>query len=258
MFMKRFLAATDGTRDGEHAVAVAATLAQRASGEFARFELEAVALDWEPGLERWKEPVASGGTATRVRGLAGIEIVHQAESWGADLVVLGRHNHTPESPLQLGPTSDTVIRRRGGLTLFVPARTGTIKRALIALDGSLRGLGVLGPASAFLDLTGARAFATCVLPGSEPNVADQSPWRDPRSERARALVDRLKLASGPCDFLVRWGNPVSEILALHELTNADLLILGVRRGGAPGDLGSGHIGRDLLQTAPCAVLTVPI
>jgi nucleotide-binding universal stress UspA family protein len=258
MSMKRFLAATDGAPDGEHAVAMACTLAQRAGGHFTRFEIETVSRDWQPGLEWWKEPTTRGGSATKVLGLPGVEIVRHAESWGADLVVLGRHHHTRENPLQLGRTSDMVLRRRGGLTLFVPTRTQTITRALIALDGSVRGLDLLGPASAVLRLARARAFALCVLPGPEPAAEDTGAWSDPRIERARALVDRLQLAKGSCDFLLRWGDPVSEILDMIETTQSDLLVLGVRRGGAPGDLGSGHVGRDLLQAAPCAVLTVPI
>lgn len=258
MSMKKFLAATDGSRDGEHAVAIACTLAQRASGQFTRLEVETVSRDWQPGLEWWADPATPGGTATKMLGLPGVEIVRHAESWGADLLVLGRHNHTREHPLQLGSTSDTVIRRRGGLTLFVPSKTQTITRALIALDGSLRGLDLLGPTCAVLDLAGARAFALCVLPGSEPAAADTTAWQDPRSVRARALVDRLQVAKGPCDFLLRWGDPVSEILDMIETTQAELLVLGVRRGGAAGDLGSGHVGRDLLRAAPCAVLTVPI
>lgn len=256
--MKRFLAATDGTRYGEHAVAIASSLAQRAGGEFARLEVEAAVPSWEPGLERWREATTAGGTTTRIRGLPGIEIVHQAESWGADLVVLGRPEHLAERAVTLGPTSDTVIRRRAGVSLFVPPQTHGIKRVLIALDGSFRGLGALGPTKAFLQLTGARAFAICVLPGPEPGAAEASVATPARSELARVLVERLQLASGPCDFLVRWGDPLREILTMRELTRADLLVLGVRRGGAPGDLGSGHVGRDLLQTAPCAVLTVPI
>jgi nucleotide-binding universal stress UspA family protein len=258
MSMKKILAATDSLRDGEHAVAIACTLAQRAGGQFTRLELEGVSRDWQPGLEWWKDPATPGGTATKVLGLPGVEIVRHAESWGADLVVLGRHNHTRERPLQLGPTSDMVIRRRGGLTLFVPSKTHTFSRALIALDGSHRGLDLLGPTCAVLDLAGTRAFALCVLPAPAPTPEHAAEWSDSRIDRARALVDRLHLAKGPCDFLVRWGDPVSEILDMIETTQADLLVLGVRRGGAPGDLGSGHVGRDLLRAAPCAVLTVPI
>lgn len=258
MPMKRFFAATDGTRGGNHAVTMGAALAQRAEGEFARLSVETALPGWEPSAERWREPAAPGGTATGIHGLPGIEIVRQAESWGADLVILGRRDHAPARPLQLGCTSDTVIRRRSGPTLFVPPGTTVINRVLIAVDHSLRGLSVLGPASEFIKLTGARAFAICVLPGSEPDTGDAPAWQDSRSERARAMVDRLRLATGPCDLMVRWGDPVREILEMIRLTGADLLVLGVRRGGAPGDLGSGHVGRDLLQTAPAAVLTVSI
>ncbi len=57
---------------------------------------------------------------------------------------------------------------------------------------------------------------------------------------------------------IRQGAPVAEVLALLEELGADLLVLGVRRGGPSGEMGSGHVGRDLLRTAPVAILTVPI
>jgi nucleotide-binding universal stress UspA family protein len=256
MSMKRILAATDGTRDGDHAVRMGQALAQQADGEFARLAVETSAPNWEPGLERWREPAAPGGTATRLRGLPGIEIVRYAESWGADLVVLGRHDHTPERPLQLGPTSDTVIRRRAGVSLFVPPRTVAVNRALIALDGSLRGLGIVAPAVPFLNLTRAETKSICVLSGTTPEPTDT--WRDVRQERVSILIDRLQLDAGPCELVMRWGEPVPEILRMIQETGADLLILGVRRGGLRGDLGSGYVGRELLKSAPCAVLTVPI
>lgn len=258
MLMKRFLAATDGSADGEHAVFVGEGLAQRAGGEFARLAVADSSPAWEPGLERWRDPVSPGGTATRIRGLAGIEIVHHAERWGADMVVLGRHERKGLGPVTVGATSDNVLRRRNGVSLFVPPQTRAVKRALIAIDGSYRGLGILGPAEAFLKLTGARAFAVTVLPGVEPEVTELMGWQHPSSERVRAMVDRLQLPSGPCDFLVRWGEAVHHILDLLDSTRADLLILGVRRGGALGDFGSGHVGRDLLKAAPTAVLTIPI
>jgi nucleotide-binding universal stress UspA family protein len=256
--MKRFLAATDGSRDGEHAAAMACTLAERAGGEFARLEVESAAPTWEPQLEWWREATTRNGTANRLRGLPGIEIVRHAEAWRADVVVLGRHDRTALGPFTLGETSDAVIRRRSGLSLFAPPETHSFTRALVALDGSDRGLGVLGSAAAFLDIAEARAHVICVLPDSAIEVTEVSSWHEPKIERVRALVNRLRLSSGLCDLLVRRGDPVRKVLEAIQSTSADLLVLGVRRGGAAGDLGSGHVGRDLLQAAPCAVLTVPI
>lgn len=258
MVMKRFLAATDGSKDGEHAVAMACTLAERAGGEFARLEVDSVAPTWEPQLEWWREATTRSGTANRMRGLPGIEIVRHAETWGADLVVLGRHDRTAEGPFSLGETSDAVIRRRSGLSLFAPRETCSFKHALIALDGSLRGLGVVAPAAALLQLTKARARAVCVLPGAAVDSADTADRRDARSERVSSVIDRLQLESGPCELLVRQGDPVPEILRALRETGSDMLIIGVRRGGQRGDLGSGYVGRELLMSAPCAVLTVPI
>jgi nucleotide-binding universal stress UspA family protein len=258
MVMKRFFAATDGSRDGEHAVAMASTLAQRAGGEFARLEVDSITAAWEPQLEWWKESASQNGTTNRLRGLPGVEIVRHAELWGADVVVLGRHERTAKGPFTLGETSDTVIRRRSGPSLFVPPETCAFERVLIALDGSLRGLGVLGPAAAFAEIGRSRAYAICVLSRAEFEPTPDATSADPRVERIRPLVDRLQLTAGPCELVIRAGNAVQEVIAAIETTAADLLVIGVRRGGAAGDLGSGHIGRDLLQTAPCAVLTVPI
>lgn len=253
--MKRFLAATDGSRHGDQAVAVGYALAQRAHGEFTRFAVEwAVPEAPEPGWRKHRQ--ATGETETYARGLPGVEIVHRADSWGADLVVLGRSDRSPEQPLPLGPTSDAVIRRRTGASLFVPLGITTLQRGLIALDGSPRGFGVLAPAVALLNVIGSAASAICVLPGSEAESGD--PRRDPRSQRVRSAVERLELAAGPCDLLLRWGDPVARIQAAIRETGADFLVLGVRRGGPPGDLGSGHVGRDLLKSVPSAVLTVPI
>ncbi len=258
MRMKRFLAATDGSRDGEHAVAIAATLAQRTGGELGRIEVEEITPAWEPQLEWWKEPACPNGTATRLRGLPGIEIVRHADEWDADLVVLGRHSRSTEGPFTLGMTPDTVIRRRTGPSLFAPPETQAFNRVLIAVDGSPRGLRVLESVDPLLDIMRATVYAICVLPGKAGEEADAFDLRDPRIERVRRDTDRLDFATGPCNLLVRKGEPVTQILKALRVMHADLLVLGVRRGGAPGDLGSGHIGRDLLQAAPCAVLTVPI
>lgn len=256
MSMKRFLAATDGSMDGDHAVLVAEALAKQAEGTFALLAVDTPTAAWEPAPQWWNPPSASCGTATMIRGLPGIEIVRHAESWNADLVLLGRHDHTPDRPLPLGPTSDAVIRRRNGLSLFVPRGMQTVRNAVIAIDGSLRGLRIVASAISLLNLTKAKAHAICVLPGEEPSATDLS--RDPRNERASTLIGLLQLESGPCQYQVRWGEPVGRILEAVRAVDADLLILGVRRGGKLGDLGSGYVGRELLKSAPCAVLTVPI
>ncbi len=234
--IRRFLAASDGSPLGEHAVAVARALAQQSGGEFLRVHVD------------------TGGPMQR---LPGVEIVRCGESWEADLVVMGRHSCSPELPRLLGTTSDAVVRRRAGLSLLVTLEVQSVRSATIAVDGSIRGLGIVSPATAFLDLTLARASAICVLPGSRSAGGDGD-WVDPRVERVSGIAGKLRLASGQCDTLVQWGDPVREIIKTVLDTASDLLVLGVRRGGQRGDSGSGYVGRELLRSAPCAVLTVPI
>lgn len=256
MRIRRILGATGGTPCGEHAVAVARSLAQAADAEFIRLAVETENTPANPTPGWSPAPSPGGGTITRVRGLPGVEIVRHAETQGTDLVVLGRRPRDPDQPDRVGRTSDTVIRKRGGLSLLVPPHTSVVRRALIAVDGSLRGLGVVAPAVPFLNLIKAETSAICVLPGD--TLETTSTWRDIRHERASVLVELMRLDSGPCELLVRWGDPVAEVLKAVRELRADVLILGVRRGGKAGDLGSGYIGRELLKSVPCAVLTVPI
>jgi nucleotide-binding universal stress UspA family protein len=255
---RRILAATDGTLQGEHAVGVAQAFAQAADADFQGLGIAAE----EPDPDRkpaWAEGTESGySTVLTNRGLPGVEIVRRAELMGAYLVVLGRNERVPGGPRPVDATTDAVIRRRNGLSLLVPPSVQTIRRSIIALDGSLRGSGVAAPAVAFLKLLKAQAHALCVLPGVPFEVSDAGGWRDPRAEWLSEVIHRLPSLTPPVDLRVRWGNPVTEILDAVRDTGSDLLILGVRRGGQRGDSGSGYVGRELLRSASCAVLTVPI
>ena len=81
---------------------------------------------------------------------------------------------------------------------------------------------------------------------------------EPSVERIREALAAFPELGGSGALRVLRGMPVWEILGFLERYRADVLVLGVRGGGPCGDLGSGHIGRDLLRTAPVAVLTIPI
>ncbi len=255
--MRKILAATDASRHGQHAVAVARALAQRVHGEFACISVDRASASGPPP-DASAEPAERDGTCAVLHGLPGVEIVRYAETWNADLVVLGRHKRTSERPCPVGSVSDAVIRRRVGPSLFVPPEVSAFQRGMIALDGGPRGIAILAPAAAFLDLARARASVLCVLPDPPPSVGDITTWMDSRSQQVRAQAARLQLQSGPCELQMRHGNPVAEIHKALIECGADLLVLGVRRGGLRGDMGTGYVGRELLKTVPCAVLTVPI
>jgi nucleotide-binding universal stress UspA family protein len=258
MPLTRLMAATDGSEHGDHAVDYAVALAAATGADL---QVLGVETDGLPVAAPTRSAVRRAATADSMvwaRGVPGVEIARRAEEWQADLLVLGRRSRTPMAPLQLGPTSDTVIRRRHRATLLVPWATSRIRRVLIALDGTRRGLGVLASAAEFAAATGAEPTALLVLP-EDPTGGDlDGLWSNPLAGRITDALSRFRVLQRAGVLKVRRGPPVREVLGALEEISADAMVLGVRRGGPAGELGSGHVGRDLLQSAPSAILSVPI
>ena len=193
-----------------------------------------------------------------VTGVPGVEIVRRAKTIKADLVVLGRDARSPRNPLPIGRTADAVMRRLDGLCLWIPPGTGRVKRILLALDGTRRGLGVLEPAARIAGLLKAEVTTIHVLPQEVSGAPDVWDSIEPAVERIREALGGMDELGGSESLVIRRGPPIWEILDCVDRLRIDLLVLGVRGGGPCGDMGSGHIGRDLLRTAPVAVLTIPI
>ena len=258
MPLTRLLVATDGSDHGDHAVEVARGLAAQAGARLGVLGVETDGLAVATLTRSAVRRVATADSMTWARGVPAVEIVRRAEASEADLLVLGRRTRSPEHPLPLGPTSDSVIRRRHRATLLVPWTVSRIQRVLIALDGTRRGLGVLATAADFLAATGAEALPVCVLPEGPGLPEGNDDWSDPLIVRIHEALARFPVFQRAGVLRVRRGSPVRQTLAELEQSSADVLVLGVRRGGPPGEMGSGHVGRDLLQSARGAILTVPI
>jgi nucleotide-binding universal stress UspA family protein len=75
-----------GTRDGDNALSMAKAFAQGA------------------GVNVTTARVATDGESI------GEKVVHEAERWGADLIVAGRHNRGPVERLLLGSVSEAIVR----------------------------------------------------------------------------------------------------------------------------------------------------
>ncbi len=152
-------------------------------------------------------------------GHPSIEIPRYAETHAADLLVLGRSPRSQADRFRAGDTADAVVRRSTVPCLLVPHGTASPRHLLAAVDGTPRGKLVLSRARELARAAGMSCRALTVAPGQ--SVCQQ---------------------------------------VLEELreTGADLLAIGVRRGGPPGMLELGSIGRHLAHVAPCAVLTIPL
>ena len=287
MLLQHILAATDESDAGRQAVRTATALAFRASSRLTILRvlaLEATRRLVGVGqggvatnggedeaalmyLRRWLEAdvltadeVQAADLAT-ASGVPGIEICRFAEQGEADLLVLGRKHHSPMMRLLLGDTADAVARRSRSPCLFVPPGSGEIRKVLVALDGSDRGINVLNQACDFARHAGAAVAAVTVewRPGNEPpELASALPVA--RSASLRGRVRQILAREGFPDapLAIRRGDILERVLAEAQESGADVLAIGYHRGGPPGVLEAGSTARRLAHAAPCAVLTIPL
>jgi nucleotide-binding universal stress UspA family protein len=246
--LARILAAANGSVAGRHAAEFARNLAHDLG---TRIRLLSVATDNVPGYsgELSRTADSTGDGAAWVRGVPAIEIVRDAQQWEAGLIVIGRQSRAPLGE-PMGRTAEAVVRRSSGPCLLVPPNVDRIGRILVALDGTTRGLRILSFAEMFtrsLEVPASTVLVTGDATGAE----------NARSRVLPALLDYPDLG-GPGELDVRIGPAVEQVLDALRTTRADLLVIGIRRGGQIGGAGSGHVGRDLLLRAPTAILTVPI
>jgi len=248
--LTRILAAANGSEAGTHAACFGERLAGRLG---AKYQILEVATHGVPGYP--DEPHRGAPSRERLisRGIPGIEIARAAADWQADVVVIGRRPRVDPAE-ELGPTIEAVIRRLNKPCLLIPPGVDELHRMLVALDGTLRGLGILPCASTFAEGLSLKASSVYV-------AADALSAGFAAGNAAGDLVNALigfPAVGGETQLTTRFGPPVRTILDEAAVVQADLLVVGVRRGGPPGDAGSGHVGRDLLRRAPTAILTVPI
>ncbi len=287
MLLRHILTATDESDAGRQAVKTAMDLASRASARVTILRVMAVeatrqlvgvghgAAPTNVGedevaltyLRRWLEadvlsPNELQGTDLATAcGIPGIEICRFAERAEADLLVLGRKRHSQMRRLLLGDTADAVARRSRFPCLFVPPGSGQLRKVLVALDGSDRGVNVLNQACDFARYAGATVAAVTVEQGSgdePPQMGRSLPLA--RSSSLQARVHEVLAREGFPDapLAIRRGDIVDRVVAEARESGADILAIGYHRGGAPGGLEGSSTSRRLAHAAPCAVLTVPL
>lgn len=286
MHLKRIVIATDESEAGRQAVRAGRELARQASGRV--FILRVVphralavagrmlegALQEEEGrsehdrLRRWvdaelpAEPLPGGVELGIAAGVPSIEISRFADNYRADLLVLGRKARSQAARLLVGDTADAVARRSRVPCLFVPSGVGYVRRVLVGLDGTERGMVVLQRACGFARDAGAALRVVTVEPAGvgEDGAAVGPPLaRSQRlASRARQIVGRELGDEALATVEIRRGDPVEELLSAVEDPGTDALAIGFNRGGPPGLLEAGSTARRLAHLAPCSVLTIPL
>lgn len=287
MLLRHIVAATDESDAGRQAVRTAMDLASRTSARISIVRVIAVeaarhlvgvgnnARAYNPAqdeaarnhLRRWLQADVLAPNEADAADLAigsgnpGIEICRFAERAQADLLVLGRKRHSPMMRLLLGDTADAVARRSRVPCLFVPQGAPRISKVLVALDGSERGMNVLGPVCDFAAQVGASLQAITVErgPANEPlHLVSTLPVTRSSSLQARVREVLIKNALPDVPLVIRRGDILEWVMAEAQQTGADVLALGYHRGGAPGVIEGSSTARRLAHAAPCGVLTIPL
>ncbi len=183
-------------------------------------------------------------TGVRAVGIPAIEIARLADSGNADLVVLGRELPTGIAAREGRDTAEGTVRRARVPCLLVPRGQHSFHRALVAVDG--------GPDS---EPVVTAALLVGMLFEAEVRTLHVA---EPVAAGTGVMTSADWLAAGESDTIACQGDPVSEILRVARGDAVDLLVFGHHRGGPVSpDAGSGVAAR-LLQSAPCAVLAVPL
>lgn len=179
-----------------------------------------------------------------------IEIAREAESRGADLIVLGRESPTEADCRHEHGTVEGTVRRARVPCLLLP-RGPLAERVLAAVDG--------GPDSH--DIVAVALLVGCLLDATVRSVRVEQPVLAAVGVSAWSGDATPSTGDGPrgaIDAIVRRGDPVSEVLQAVRDEGADLLVLGHHRGGPVSAHATSGVAARLLQRSPCAVLTVPI
>jgi nucleotide-binding universal stress UspA family protein len=201
------------------------------------------------------------------QGSAYSELVHRAEKWGADLIVVGNHERGALKHWFLGSVAEKVARHAPCTALI--ARKHAEGVVLVATDLS-------DPAQLALaagaheakrrkrrlvvmhanDTLSRRTAPAMALLGTNPTV-DPPEVARARDNLARQIIESsLKQLGAEAEIRIVSGDPSEEILRLVLSLPAELLVLGTRGRSGVARIMLGGVAAHLVQGAACSVLAV--
>jgi nucleotide-binding universal stress UspA family protein len=200
-------------------------------------------------------------------------IVDIAQTWPADLIVMGTHGRAGFERLLLGSVTEKVLRKAPCPVLTVPRRAVTAKhgltfsRILCAVDFSPASLRALDYAVGLAAAEGPGVTVLNVIElfaeggGLREELVLDTP--DFRAGLMRSARERLHAAVGderreaaPIAEAVTMGKAYREILRIAADERADLIVLGVQGRTAADLLLFGSTTQHVVRQAECPVLTI--
>ncbi len=211
-------------------------------------------------------------------GNTAAEILEQAASMKADLLVIGTHGRSGFERLVLGSVAEKVLRKAscpvmtvpGGLPDAVPAGPVLYKRILCPVDFSESSLRALKYAISMAQEADAQLVVLHIVEHEFPNTADMPTFvydagmtvGDFLKKRDEALHRRLQeTVAGADEFcsvesLMTCGKPWREVLRIAAARQSELIVMGVQGRGAADLLFFGSTTQHVVREAPCPVLTL--
>lgn len=208
-------------------------------------------------------------------GNTAAEIVDQATTMSADLLVIGTHGRSGFERLLLGSVAEKVLRKARCPVLTVPCRlpdavpSGPVlfKRILCAVDFSDSSMNALKYALSLaqeadgsltiVHVLGAEFVGQVGIGEEHVNLAALQRQQE---EEARKLLDKAvpDSAAAYCkaDTMLLRGKPWREILRVASDRQAELIVMGVQGRGAADLMFFGSTTQHVVREATCPVLTL--
>lgn len=279
--MKTILVASDLSARSDRALARAALLARQHQAKLVAVhvvdeELPAALADRqsEDADRSLRAALAalpdSAGLASEVRVVIGEHyqtILAEAETTGADLVVIGQHRKDVLLDLFRGSTGERIIRFGNRPVLVVKsAPTHTYVSMLAAVDfspPSRRAIEVAVKLAPDADVKLVHAFdipfrGLLFGGASMEQIAKkhQQQFQEMVEAQTREFLAALSAPITLRQVIAREGGPEEIVLAVAAETRSDLLVVGTHGRSGMGRALLGSVAEGLLQRAPCDVLAV--
>jgi len=178
-----------------------------------------------------------------------------------DLIVMSTHGRGGLEKMRVGSITESLMRHTTCPVLSVSANTTRLiterlGHILYATDFSAGSRQALNYALWLAEEDGAEMTLLYVIEGNPHSESELVRWKRRNQEKLSRLIPPfVDLASRP-EVEVEAGNPGEEILRLADSRNADLIVMGSRRGGILATHLPWSTLHRVVQRACCPVLTV--
>lgn len=197
-------------------------------------------------------------------------ITERAGESRADLIVMGSRGRGPIATMVLGSVSAEVSVHAPCPVLV--ARTPTIRRVIVALDGTPESDRIVDAVAGFAFLREARVEVVCIAPSSIPGPGVMLSggygvpvsWYEESVASARhsleavaaAAAARLTAAGFEAAWAIHEGDPAAEIIEAARRTDTDLIVVGTHARTGFTRLLLGSVARNVLVHAHASILVL--